>query len=307
MHCWRSYFSIVLLLLLAVPAYARVPREKLAPYMYEDTKRLVILVEEAAALVEEKGTAAFPEFAIKGSRWLNRDYYIFIYDDQGTNVFHPVNAALVGKDLIQLKDMHGKPVIQRIVNVAKLPEKDAADWVFYLWEDKTQLTPLWKSAYIRKAITPEGKVLLVGCGLYNIKIEKAFIKENVDAACALLLSDGKAAAFKAFRDPASVFVFLETYVFVLDPQGRTLVDPAYPTQVGRDLTGFQDAMGIYVIREVLAKLQTRGDVWSQYMWPRPGAWLPSRKLLYVRKVTVNGEEMIVGSDFFLATPIWMKM
>jgi hypothetical protein len=25
-----------------------------------------------------------------------------------------------------------------------------------------------------------------------------------------------------------------------------------------------------------------------------------------RKINVNGETMIVGSDFFIATPIWMK-
>ena len=37
------------------------------------------------------------------------------------------------------------------------------------------------------------------------------------------------------------------------------------------------------------------------------ARLTSRKLIYVRKVAVDGETLVVGSDFFLATPIWMKV
>src|SRR5207248_3315104 len=36
-----------------------------------------------------------------------------------------------------------------ITDVAKRPGPDAADWVFYLWEeDKPQLDPQWKSAYV---------------------------------------------------------------------------------------------------------------------------------------------------------------
>jgi hypothetical protein len=29
-------------------------------------------------------------------------------------------------------------------------------------------------------------------------------------------------------------------------------------------------------------------------------------MMYVRRVQANGEELLVGSDFFVATPIWMK-
>jgi hypothetical protein len=45
----------------------------------------------------------------------------------------------------------------------------------------------------------------------------------------------------------------------------------------------------------------------QYLWPKPGGSAPSRKLIYVRKVTVDGEVFVVGSDFFLATPIWLRV
>lgn len=176
-----------------------------------------------------------------------------------------------------------------------------------MWEDNTQLIPLWKSAYIRKVVAPDNKIYVVGSGVYNIKIEKIFVQDRVNQACALIQAKGKDAAFREFRDPSSVFVFLDTYVFVLDMDGHTLVDPAYPTFAGRDLSQFKDAVGVYVIQEIKEKLAQSDEAWVQYLWPRPGSPIPSRKLIYVRKIKVGSETLIVGSDFFLATPIWMKV
>jgi signal transduction histidine kinase len=76
---------------------------------------------------------------------------------------------------------------------------------------------------------------------------------------------------------------------------------------GRDLSEFQDAVGFYAIREVLKKLAQANEAWVQYLWPKPGSSVTSRKLVYVRKVAAGGETLVVGSDFFLATPIWMKV
>jgi signal transduction histidine kinase len=279
----------------------------LSRYSYEDTKHLVSLVEDAATLVEQKGEAAFKEFAVPGSKWFEDDYYIFVYTPDGTNVFHPIEPRLIGRNLIDLRDMNGKALIRMIVDVAKKPERDASDWVFYLWEYKTQLIPLWKSAYIRRAIAPDGKVYLVGSGLYNMKTERAFVQDRVKLACEKLQAEGKDAAFKEFRDPASPFVFLGAYIFVLDENGHTIVDPSFPTNAGRDLSDFRDAAGMPVIGELFNKLKNSNDAWMQYLWPKPGSPVPTRKLMYVRKITVGGETFIVGSDFYLATPIWMHV
>jgi len=275
-------------------------------YLYQDTRRLVALVEEAAGLMEQKGPAAFVEFGKKGSKWFDERHYFFVYDLQGTCVFHPVEPELIGKNLIDLRDMNGKPVVRMITEVAQKPGARASGWVFYLWEDGTQISPLWKSSYIRKVIGPDGKIYEIGAGLYNIKIEKEFVKQRVNQAVEVLRAKGKEAAFRDFRDPASPFYFLDTFIFVLRMDGHSLVDPAYPTHAGRDLSRFRDAVGRYVVREIIEKLQSGDEAWAQYMWPKPGAALPSRKLTYARKVKLGNEDLIVGSDYFLATPIWMK-
>lgn len=307
---WQAR-SFIAALLSATMTYFLFPvfgfaEDKRPAYIYEDTRRLVALVEDAAALMERKGESAFAEFKIQGSKWLTDPYYLFVYGIDGTCVFHPIQPDLIGKNLMSLRDMDGKPVIRFITDIGRRTEKDASGWVFYLWPDKTQLMPLWKSAYIRKVVAPGNKTYLVGSGIYNIKTEKSFVEERVRMASALLQVKGKDTAFQEFRSRASPFVFLDTYIFVLDMQGRTVVDPAYPTLTGRDLSAFHDAVGGASIQEMLRKLQHGNEAWVEYLWPRPGASLPSRKLIYARKVRIGNDTFIVGSDLYLATPIWMR-
>ena len=306
----RRVHSFVSALLLAInyllSPFFGLAQDQRPVYMYEDTRRLVALVEDAAGLMERRGESAFTEFRVPGSKWFNGQYYLFVYATDGTCVFHPIEPDLVGKNMMSLRDMDGKPVIRFITDVGRGNGINASGWVFYLWPEKTQLMPLWKSAYIRKVVTPEGKTYLIGSGAYNIKTEKRFVEERVKMAAALLQDKGKEIAFQEFRSRASPFVFLDEYIFVLDMHGRAVVDPAYPTLEGRDLSKFHDAVGVASIQEMLQKLQHADETWVEYLWPRPGASLPSRKLIYARKVRLGNNVLVVGSDFYLATPIWMK-
>ena len=276
-------------------------------YLYEDTRRLVAFVEDAATLIERRGEAAFEEFGRARSQWRTSDTYLFVYDTTGTCVWHGKNPALVGRNLISLRDGLGKPAVEMVAAVGKRPEPDASDWIFYLWEEQTDFQPTWKSSYVRKAIGPDGKVYVVGSGSSRIKIEKVFVRDNVDAAARLLRGRGREAAFRDLRQPGSRFNILGTSVFVLDAHGRSLVDPAYPTLGDRDMSGFRDAVGRPVVRELLQKLEISDAAWVQFLWAMPGERLPTRRLMYARKVEVGGETLLVGSDFNLATPIWMRL
>lgn len=277
-------------------------------YLYADTRQLVEFVESAAQLIEERGAqAAFREFDRPNSPWRTSSTYLFVYDTNGVCVWHGLNPELVGRNLTSFRDAMGKPVIKMIVDVANRPEPNASEWLFYLWEEQTDFHPVWKTSYIRKAVAPDGKVYLVGSGSSRLKIEKVFVQRQVDAAAQLLQDRGTQSAFAEFQDPGSRFNYLGTFIFVLDDQGRSLVDPSYPTLQGRDMSRFRDAVGRPVVQELLQKLQKSDAAWIQFLWPRTGERLPSRKLIYARKVKVGDQTLIVGSDFFLATPIWMQL
>src|SRR5262245_1094076 len=299
-----ALLATILLLVTNGPAAAN---ERLALYAYRDTRNLVALVEDAAALLERKGEQAFQDFGQKDSKWFNEDNYFFVYAPDGTCLFHPITPELVGQNAMSLHDITGNPIIRPITDIGRKCEKDASGWVFYLWQNQTQLTPSWKSTYVRKVARPDGRIYVIGSGSFTIRVEKLFVEERVRLAADLLLAAGKETAFKQFQDPKTPFVFLESFIIVLDEHGRTLVDPAFPTMTGRDLSDFKDAVGFRPIKEVLSKLARADEAWVQYLWPKPGSSVTSRKLVYVRKVSVGGETLIVGSDFFLATPIWMKV
>jgi len=57
-------------------------------------------VDRAVTLVEEKGSAAFPEFS--EPEWAHDEHYVFIIDMDGTSLVHPVSPDLVGTDISDL-------------------------------------------------------------------------------------------------------------------------------------------------------------------------------------------------------------
>ena len=175
-------------------------------YLYADTRQLVEFVESAANLIEQRGAAAaFREFDRPDSIWRTNPTYLFVYDPHGRNVWHGLEPSLVGRDLSLFRDPLGKPVVQRIVDVGRRPERNARDWVFYLWEEQTDIQPVWKGSYIRKAVAPDGQIYLVGSGSSRLKVEKVFAQRKVDAAAKLLQQQGSEFAFQQLRDPSSEF------------------------------------------------------------------------------------------------------
>ncbi|HEU5444639.1 MAG TPA: cache domain-containing protein, partial [Pseudolabrys sp.] len=67
-----------------------------------EAKRIVDLVDKAAALTESKGKNAFPEFKKKGSEWFKGESYVFILDMNGVTLMHPANPELETKSSIDL-------------------------------------------------------------------------------------------------------------------------------------------------------------------------------------------------------------
>lgn len=303
----RTLLCLILLLVSTRAAYAK-SSDKLSSYMYADTKQLVTLVEDAASLIEQKGEAAFNDFSIKDSRWLNDKYYIFVYDTSGKCVFHPIEPALVGQNLMQFKDMNARPAIELILEVGKKPQPDASGWAFYLWEEESHATvPSWKSSYIRKVTAPDGIVYLVGSGLYDMKIEKIFIQNCVDAAVELVLTKGKDAAFADLRSYSSPLNILGSYVVVIDANGDVVVDPSFPGFVKkRNMMDFCDKAGKYAIRDAIEALKKTDRIWLLYIWTKGNSSQIERRLLYIRKINAGNEVFYIYSDYAPATPVWMK-
>jgi len=293
------------LLLIGMPVFAGTPGP--SPYLYEDNKQLVRLVEDAAALIEARGTEAFGAFAVKGSRWLKGERYLFIYDSSGTVAFHPVEPELEGQNLSRFKDIAGRAVVAWMMEIGRRPEPDASGWLFYLWEGPWHTRPQWKGSYVRKAIAPDGRVFLVGSGLYDVKIEKAFIEAAVDKAARLIQTLGSEAAFAELRNMASPCHLLDAYIRVTDEEGNVVVDPLFPRlEKTRNVSELADFAGKKVFQVTKAALQQSETTWTTFTAPKPGSGLPQKRLVYTRKVSDGDETFYVGAAYVPASPLWLK-
>lgn len=264
-------------------------------YQYKETKNLVSLVKDAAGLIENKGEDIFAEFKKSGSKWQHGGTYIFILDTEGNMVLHP-DPALEGKNQIELKDVHNKFIIKGLIQEATGEKKEG--WFYYQWPEPGSIFPLWKSSFVKLVIAPSGKKYIVGSGLYNMKMEKEFIVGIVDSAAMLIEKEGRQ-AFPIIRDKAGPFMFLDTYVFIDSPDGVELVNGAFPNIEGRNLMDYKDASGKYMVRGYIGTALTKGAGWVDYLWPKPGQLVSSKKHTYVRKAKYGDEIFIVGSGTYL--------
>jgi cytochrome c len=99
--------------------------------------------------VSDKSTASFHD----------RDLYPFIYDLSGRCVAHGARPALIGKNLLDLKDQDGKYLIREMVSIARGP---GSGWVNYKWPNPISNKIEDKASYVEKMGD-----YFVGVGVYR--------------------------------------------------------------------------------------------------------------------------------------------
>jgi len=72
---------------------------------------------------------ALTAFTASGGEFHQGELYIYAYDFDGTVIAHGGDPALVGRDLIGMKDPNGVPVIKELVRLAE----QGSGWLYYTW------------------------------------------------------------------------------------------------------------------------------------------------------------------------------
>jgi signal transduction histidine kinase len=296
---WGMAFAALLALPLAFNGNAQTaPLHPKPLYQYQETRDLVALVNSAAGLVGAKGEMAFADFRLSGSRWRQGETYIFVLDPQGNMLVHP-DPAMEGKNELNLKDTNGKPIIRGLIDAATASPNKPAGWYHYQWLIPGDILPRWKSSYVRLVTAPSGKSYVVGSGVYNDRMERNFVVDEVRAAIGEIEKNG-AAAFPLFHDPTGPFIAKDAYIFVYDMNGVNLVLPPFPTLEGQKLWDVKDTKGKLFIQEMIQAVQTSGSGWVDYMWPKPGESVSTLKSSYVSKVKMGDQWVLVGCGVYLA-------
>ena len=270
---------------------------KVAPAVKKMTApELMTLVREAAASLEKEGEKAYAEFRKKGTRWFHDDTYFFVWTADGTRAFHAANPALEGQDGSIMMDVLGRPYGKMILDAANSPSSEG--WVHYVYPEPGDIFPTWKSVFVKRVTFPSGKQYILGCGIYNMQMDKAFIEDEVNHAAALVASRGKE-AFGQLRDKTGPFVFMDTYVFVDSPDGTELMNAGFPSLEGKNLKDLRDLKGKAVVQEEIDAAMKDGSAWLDLYWYKPGHNTPARKQTFVRKVQSGKDTYIVGSGVYM--------
>ena len=267
-------------------------------FQHEETRALVALVTDAAELVRTRGEAAFTDFAAAGGRWRQGETYIFVLDPEGNMLVHP-DPALQGRNELDLKDVHGKPIVRGLLAAATTFPTKPEGWYHYEWPVPGAILPRWKSTYVRLVAAPSGKRYVIGSGMYNDRMERSFVVDAVTGAVGQIEAKGEA-AFPLFRDATGPFIAKDAYVFVIDANGIDLVNPAFPNLEGRNLLDVKDTQGKLLIREMFDVVRTRGSGWVDYMWPKPGESVSTTKSTYVSTAKMGDRSVLVGCGVYLA-------
>ena len=89
---------------------------------------------------------ALKEFMNPQGEFFRGELYIFAYDFDGNVISHGAKPALVGKNLLRLKDAKGLSVIEELRNIAG----GGQGWLRYYWDNPVEKKVMPKMGYVVK-------------------------------------------------------------------------------------------------------------------------------------------------------------
>lgn len=124
-------------------------------------------VNAGAELIAKEGPKAFPKFKGTSSDFIFAGTYIWIHSgDDGTMLMHPMKPKLEGKNVLAMKDKHGKLLFVEFNRVAL---EEGSGWVDYWWPKPGETVPSKKVSYVKLA-EYGGKKYVIGAGVYGITL-----------------------------------------------------------------------------------------------------------------------------------------
>ena len=147
-----TIFSLALFLVIATPP--------VSAGEFGTKDEAVAMVKRVQEKFKKDGPeATFAAVTNKDREFNDRDLYPFIYRLNGINVAHGARPALVGKNLLTIKDPDGVPLIRMMVEIANGP---GSGWIDYKWPNPITNVIEDKTSYIEKMGD-----YFVGVGVYR--------------------------------------------------------------------------------------------------------------------------------------------
>ncbi|MCD4819489.1 MAG: cache domain-containing protein [Candidatus Cloacimonetes bacterium] len=273
----------------------------LSKYQYRDTKDLIKFVYDAVLIMEKDGMKSLEYFRNNRDIYKTKDYYLYIYEMDGTNIYHAGMEHLEGKNLFDIKDKNGKKIVPLVLKALE-DKNNSHSWVHFSWWEPGKFYPVPKSSCHFQVKTPEGKVFFVGGGLNYPQEEKEFIRIIVDNATQLIEKKGQE-AFTEISDPVSQYNYRDVRVFAFREDGKILISPVIDDSLWQiQLLKCSDEVGHKPFIKALEELESIDRVWEVFMAKNKYQRVLVKKCLYIRKTIFEEEKIFVGAITDLPQP-----
>ncbi|HLP08917.1 MAG TPA: cache domain-containing protein [Opitutaceae bacterium] len=120
-------------------------------------------------------------------------------------------------------------------------------------------------------------------------------KALVDEAIAYIAANGAEKGYEAISAPQGSFVKGETYLFVIDFDGKVFAHGGNPKLVGKSLLELRDADGKPFIQELIDQAKKTSG-WVEYKWTNPATKKVQEKTTYV--VPIPGRSALIGCGVY---------
>lgn len=124
---------------------------------YATPQEAEAMVARAVAAIKADPQKTFAE--INARRWIDRDLYPSVHDLSGKMIAHGTNPKMLGKDLIELKDVDGKPYMRERIELARSKGK--------FWHEYKFLDPATQQILPKRMYCEKADVYVVCAGVYK--------------------------------------------------------------------------------------------------------------------------------------------
>lgn len=146
-------------------------------------------------------------------------------------------------------------------------------------------------------------VVMTLCGAAQGWAQQSATKDECVLKCheaaALINAKGVETAAKEFSTPQGPFVWKDSYVFMMNLEGKMLAHPMQPElmQLPHCLL-ITDPTDKAIFVNFVNMARNNGQGWVEYIWPKPGKKSPSKKISYVYRVP--GKDVFVAAGVYVA-------
>ena len=114
-------------------------------------------------------------------------------------------------------------------------------------------------------------------------------------AAKIVQEKGLEEVIKQVNNPKGQFVWKDTYAFLINLEnGQVIAHPTNPVLIGKDLANMKDQNGKLFFYDLVETAKTKSEGWVDYVWPKPGEKIPSKKNVFAYKIPGTNTAVFAG-------------